>query len=138
MRDQLGATLPHVNAALNATCVLLLVLGRVAIARGARALHKRLMLSALTVSAVFLASYLVRFALTGSHRYEGAWKPLYLAILFSHMALAAVTPVLVILAVRHALADRLDAHRRLVRYAYPIWLYVSVTGVIVYWMLYRL
>ncbi len=136
MRDQLGAVLPHVNACLNATSAVLIVLGRVAIARGAQALHKWLMLSAFAVSTVFLVSYLVRFALTGTHSYQGAWKPLYLTILFSHMALAAATPVLVILAIRHALADRLEAHRRIVRFAFPIWLYVSVTGVVVYAMLY--
>ena len=136
MRAELGAVLPHVNATLNAASAVLLLLGRVAIARGAQSLHKRLMLGALGLSTVFLVSYLVRVALTGTHRYEGAWKPLYLSILLSHMALAAVTPVLVIVAVRHALADRLEAHRRVVRYAFPIWLYVSVTGVVVYAMLY--
>jgi putative membrane protein len=136
VRDLLGQVLPHVNAGLNTTSALLILGGRLAIARGQQTLHKRLMLGAFAVSTVFLLSYLTRFALTGTHTYAGAWRPLYLTILFSHMALAAVTPGFVIVAIRHALRGRLDAHLRIVRYAFPIWLYVSVTGVVVYGMLY--
>jgi putative membrane protein len=139
LREQLGQVLPHVNAGLNTLCALLLVAGRVAILRGQRDLHKRLMLSAFTVSALFLVCYLTRFALTGTHPYPGTgpMKTVYLTILFSHMALAAVTPILAIRAIQHGLANRLPEHTRIVRYAFPIWLYVSITGVIVYVMLYH-
>lgn len=135
----LGATLAATNATLNATSAVLLVLGRRAIKQKKPALHKKLMLSAIAVSAVFLVSYLTRVAISGTHRYEGsaAMKALYLSILFSHMALAVVTPVFALRAAYVAWIGRLDVHRRIVRYAWPIWMYVSVTGVIVYLMLYR-
>lgn len=131
---------PAINAALNFTCFVFLVLGRMAIARGDVALHRRRMLGAFTASAVFLASYLIRFATTGVHRYPGdGWdKTLYLVTLFSHMALAVVLVPLVIGALRRALRGDFAAHKRLVRFTWPIWMYVSVTGVLVYLMLYHL
>jgi uncharacterized membrane protein YozB (DUF420 family) len=131
---------PAFNAALNFTCFVLLVLGRMAIARGDVALHRRRMLGAFTASTIFLASYLIRFATTGVHRYPGdGWdKTLYLVTLFSHMALAVVLVPLVIGALRRALRGDFAAHRRLVRFTWPIWVYVSVTGVLVYLMLYHL
>jgi putative membrane protein len=131
---------PAINAALNLTSFVFLVLGRVAIARGDAALHKRRMLSAFTASGVFLVSYLIRYATTGTHRYPGAgWdKTLYLIILFSHMVLAVVLLPLVIGALRRALRGEFAAHRRLVRFTWPIWVYVSATGVLVYLMLYHL
>lgn len=138
-REQLGEALAAVNAGLNASSALLLGAGRLAISRGQAALHKRLMLSAFGVSVVFLISYLTRFALTGSHRYpgHGAAKLVYFCILFSHMTLAAATPPLAIRALQLALTGRIDAHKRIVRYAFPVWMYVSVTGVVVYLMLYH-
>jgi len=131
---------PAINAALNGTCAVLLIAGRVAIARRQRETHRRYMLGAVTVSAVFLASYLVRFATTGAHRYpgDGGDKIAYLVILFSHMALAVTLVPMVIRAVQHALRGNFARHLRVVRYAWPIWMYVSVTGVIVYFMLYHL
>lgn len=131
---------PALNAALNLTAFIFLVLGRVAIARGDDALHKRRMLTAFWASGVFLVSYLIRFATTGAHKYPGAgWdKILYLAILFSHMALAAILVPLLLGALRRALRSDFAAHKRLVKYTWPIWVYVSVTGVIVYMMLYHL
>jgi uncharacterized membrane protein YozB (DUF420 family) len=131
---------PAINAALNLTCFVYLVLGRVAIARGDRALHRRRMLSAFTASAVFLVSYLIRFATTGAHKYPGAgWdRTLYLLMLFSHMALAVVLVPLVVGALRRALRGDYEAHRRLVKFTWPIWMYVSVTGVLVFLMLYLL
>ena len=131
---------PAINAALNFTCFVFLVLGRMAIARDDVALHRRRMLGAFTASAVFLASYVVRFATTGVHRYPGdGWdKTLYLVTLFSHMALAVVLVPLVIGALRRALRGDFAAHKRLVRFTWPIWMYVSVTGVLVYLMLYHL
>lgn len=131
---------PAINAALNATCVVLLVLGRLAIARRDRAAHRKLMLGAFGTSTVFLISYLIRFATSGSHRYPGdGWdKIFYLVILFSHMVLAAVLLPLVLRALMLALRGDFAKHLRVVRWAWPIWMYVSVTGVLVYLMLYHL
>lgn len=131
---------PAINAALNFTCFVFLVLGRMAIARDDVALHRRRMLGAFTASTIFLASYLIRFATTGVHRYPGdGWdKTLYLTTLFSHMVLAVVLVPLVIGALRRALRGDFAAHKRLVRFTWPIWVYVSVTGVLVYLMLYHL
>jgi uncharacterized membrane protein YozB (DUF420 family) len=131
---------PAINAALNLTCFVFLVLGRIAIARDDVALHRRRMLGAFTASSVFLVSYLVRFATTGVHRYPGeGWdKTVYLVTLLSHMVLAVVLVPLVIGALRRALRGDFAAHRRLVRFTWPIWVYVSVTGVLVYLMLYHL
>jgi putative membrane protein len=131
---------PAINAALNLTSFVFLVLGRVAIARGDAALHKRRMLSAFTASSVFLVSYLIRYAVSGTHKYPGAgWdRTLYLVILMTHMVLAMALLPLVIGALRRALRGEFAAHRRLVRFAWPIWIYVSATGVLVYLMLYHL
>jgi len=131
---------PAINAALNLTCFVFLILGRVAIARGDDALHRRRMLTAFTASAVFLVSYLIRFATTGAHKYPGAgWdRTLYLVTLFSHMVLAVVLVPLVVGALRRALRGDFVAHKRIVRFTWPIWVYVSVTGVLVYLMLYHL
>jgi putative membrane protein len=131
---------PAINAALNLTCFVFLVLGRVAIARGDVALHRKRMLTAFTAAAIFLVSYVVRFATTGAHRYPGdGWdRTVYLITLFSHMTLAVVLVPLVIGALRRALRGDFEAHKRLVRFTWPIWVYVSVTGVLVYLMLYHL
>ncbi len=131
---------PAINAALNLTCFTFLVLGRMAIARGDVALHRKRMLSAVTASAVFLVSYLIRFATTGAHKYpnDGWDRTVYLAMLISHMVLALVLVPLVIGALRRALRGDFEAHKRLVRFTWPIWMYVSVTGVLVYLMLYHL
>jgi putative membrane protein len=131
---------PAINAALNLTCFVFLVLGRMAIARGDDALHRKRMLTAFTASSVFLVSYLIRFATTGAHKYPGeGWdKTVYLITLFSHMILAVVLVPLVIGALRRAFRKDFAAHKRLVRFTWPIWMYVSVTGVIVYLMLYHL
>jgi len=131
---------PAINAALNLTCFVFLVLGRVAIARGDAALHKKRMLAAFTASSVFLVSYLIRFATTGAHKYPGGgWdKYLYLTMLFSHMVLAVVLVPLVITALRRAFRKDFVAHKKIVKATWPIWMYVSVTGVLVYLMLYHL
>lgn len=135
-----GQLHPAINAALNLTCFVFLVLGRIAIARGDIALHRKRMLGAFVASSVFLASYLIRFATTGAHRYPGTgWdRTFYFGMLFSHMALAVVLVPLVIGALRRALRGDYEAHKRLVRFTWPIWMYVSVTGVLVYLMLYHL
>ncbi len=131
---------PAINAALNLTSFIFLVAGRVAIARGDEALHKKRMLSAFTASTVFLVSYLIRFATTGAHKYPGAgWdKTLYLLVLFSHMVLAVVLVPLLLGALRKALRGDYAGHKKLVKFTWPIWFYVSITGVLVYLMLYHL
>ncbi|MBV8761796.1 MAG: DUF420 domain-containing protein [Deltaproteobacteria bacterium] len=132
---------PALNAALNLTCFIFLVAGRMAIARGDQALHKKRMLTAFVVAGVFLASYLIRFATTGAHRYPGPWswdKVLYIAMLMSHMALAVVLVPFVITSLRRALRGDYAAHKRIVQVTWPMWMYVSVTGVLVYAMLYHL
>ena len=131
---------PAINACLNLTCFVFLVLGRMAIARGDETLHRKRMLTAFTASSVFLVSYLIRFATTGAHKYPGeGWdKTVYLITLFSHMILAVVLVPLVIGALRRAFRKDFAAHKRLVRFTWPVWMYVSVTGVIVYLMLYHL
>lgn len=129
-----------VNALLNAASAAQLLLARRAIRLRREAAHKKLMLGALGTSAVFLLSYLARVAMTGTHRdpHEGLVHFAYLAILGSHMVLAMLVPPLAIFAVLHGLRDARAKHRRVVKYAYPIWLYVSVTGVLVYLILYHL
>jgi putative membrane protein len=135
----LAAALPTVNAALNALAFVLLTLGYAAIRRGARERHRRLMLAACAASALFLVSYLTRVALTGTHRFPagGALRAAYLAILGSHTLLAAPVLPLVLRALFLALRGRFPAHRRIARATLPVWLYVSVTGVVVYVLLYH-
>lgn len=131
---------PAINASLNLTCFIFLVLGRMAIARNDVPLHRKRMLRAFTASAVFLVSYVIRFATTGAHKYpgDGVDKTIYLLTLFSHMVLAVVLVPLVVQALRFALTNQFDRHQRVVRFTWPIWMYVSVTGVLVYLMLYHL
>jgi len=134
----LAEALPPVNAVMNATSAVLIVLGWRAIRAGDRVRHRALMLSALGVSAVFLAGYLTRVALTGTHRFPGtgALRTAYLLLLGSHTLLAAAIVPLIGFALYFAWKGRFEAHRRVARYTFPAWLYVSVTGVLVYFMLY--
>ena len=126
------------NAALNATSATLLFLGWRAIRSGERIRHRNLMLAALGTSALFLVGYLTRIALTGTHRFPGdGWlRTGYLLLLGSHTLLAAAIVPLIAVALWLAWKGRFDAHRRIARYTFPAWLYVSVTGVLVYVMLY--
>jgi putative membrane protein len=132
--------LPTVNAALNLLSATLLFAGWRAIRRGDRERHKQLMLAAVSSSAVFLVSYLTRVALTGTHRFpdDGALRAVYLVVLLTHTVLAAAAPPLVLRTVFLSLRDRIGEHRRIARWTLPIWMYVSVTGVVVYVMLYHL
>jgi uncharacterized membrane protein YozB (DUF420 family) len=132
--------LPTVNALLNATTTLLLLRGWYLIRRKRVAEHRRAMLAALTVSALFLTSYLVYHFQVGSVKFQGtgAVRTLYFAILLSHTLLAACVPVLALITLSRALGERFDRHRAIARWTLPIWLYVSVTGVVVYLMLYRI
>ena len=132
--------LPALNAALNASSAALLLTGWLLIRAGRREAHKRAMLAALACSTLFLCSYLAYHAQVGSVRFQGrgALRAVYFAILISHTVLAvAVVPWALVTVVR-ALQARFDRHRRIARITLPVWGYVSVTGVIVYWMLYRL
>ncbi len=136
----LADALPTVNATLNAASAGFLVLGFRAIRRGRRDRHRALMLAAVGCSALFLVGYLTRVALTGTHRFpgEGPLKVAYLAILASHTLLAALAAPLVLRTLFLALKERFPDHRRIARRTLPVWLYVSVTGVVVYAMLYRI
>ncbi len=136
----LAGALPSVNAALNATSAVLLLAGFVAIRRRAWKVHRALMISACTSSVIFLAGYFTRLALTGTHRFPGggALKTVYLGVLLSHTLLAAVAAPLVLRTVFLAARARFPDHRRIARATLPVWMYVSVTGVVVYVMLYHL
>jgi len=132
--------LPGVNATLNTLSAVLLVLGWRAVRLGRKDVHRRCMIAALVCSALFLASYLTYHFRHGATRYqgEGAVRVVYFAILISHTILAAVNLPMVIVTVVLAARGRFERHRRIARWTLPIWLYVSITGVLVYLMLYRL
>ena len=132
--------LPVVNATLNATAALLLVWGYILIRRRSIAAHRRVMLAAFATSSVFLCCYLVYHYNVGSVRFPrtGIVRTVYLSILATHTALAATVPPLAIITLSRGLRQRFDRHRKIARWALPVWLYVSVTGVVVYWMLYWL
>jgi putative membrane protein len=131
--------LPKVNACLNGTSGLLLLGGVRAIKRGRRDVHERFVLSAVAASALFLVGYLTRVALQGTHRFagRGLLRTAYFIILISHMILAVAVVPLVVRLLYLARRERFPEHRRLARVTFPIWMYVSVTGVVVYFMLYH-
>jgi uncharacterized membrane protein YozB (DUF420 family) len=131
--------LPAVNAALNFTSGVLALLGFAAIRKGHLRRHRALMLSAVATSVLFLVGYVARLALTGTHRFPGTGplRTAYLAILASHTVLAAVAGPLVLVALGLALRARFRTHRRVARKTLPVWIYVSVTGVLVYALLYQ-
>ena len=131
--------LPTLNAALNGTSAVLLTLGYLFIRRKKVNLHKACMVSAFVISTLFLVSYLTYHYHAGSKPFpgEGWTRPLYFAILISHVILATVTFPLSIVTLARGVRGRFEKHRSIARWALPIWLYVSVTGVVVYLMLYR-
>ncbi|MGD9589582.1 MAG: DUF420 domain-containing protein [Pyrinomonadaceae bacterium] len=136
---------PHLNAGLNALSGVFLLFGIVFILRKKVAVHRLCMLSASSISAVFLVSYVTHHIIRtsifglGPTRFtgEGLARPVYFTILTSHTVLAAAVAPFVLITLWRALKGRFDAHRRLARLVYPIWLYVSLTGVAVYLMLYH-
>ncbi|HEV3469991.1 MAG TPA: DUF420 domain-containing protein [Pyrinomonadaceae bacterium] len=134
------SALPHLNAGLNAASFLLLLVGFYFIRRGRVAAHRASMVAALAVSGLFLVSYVVYHYSYGSVRFtgQGIVRPVYFFILFTHVVLAAAIVPLVLVTVRRALGGDYARHRRIARWTYPLWLYVSVTGVTVYLMLYQL
>ncbi len=134
------AYLPTVNAVLNSLSAVLLIRGFVYIRSNNRQAHRACMLAALACSTLFLVSYLAYHYQVGSVRFKGVgWiRPVYFTVLLSHTVLAAVVVPLALITLSRGLRRRFDAHRRIARWTFPVWLYVSVTGVVVYWMLYWL
>ncbi|MGC2695347.1 MAG: DUF420 domain-containing protein [Candidatus Angelobacter sp.] len=131
---------PVLNATLNGTSAILIGTGRALIGRKKVHLHRACMIAAVTTSSVFLVSYLYYHAHVGSVPFPGqGWvRPLYFAILISHTLLAAAVVPLVLLSLNYGLRSRFDRHRRISRWTFPVWLYVSITGVVVYIMLYQI
>ena len=137
----LGAwTLAHVTASLNALATVLLVGALVAIKQKKEKLHRNLIYIAFGVSTAFLLFYLTRYATEGNKPFPATDFPsvaiFYYVLLISHVTLAISVPVLALIAIHHGRKDNRKAHRRIVKFAFPIWLYVSITGVVVYFMLY--
>jgi putative membrane protein len=132
--------LPSLNAVLNSTSALLLLIGHHHIKKGKYITHKRFMIAAFTVSSLFLCSYLLYHAYHGTTHFAGeGWsRPVYYTILTSHTLLAVLTLPLAIVTLRYGLKDNKVRHRRIARITYPVWLYVSITGVIIYLILYHL
>ena len=132
--------LPTINAALNATAAALLIWGYTLIRRRRIATHRKVMISAFMTSCLFLICYLIYHAQVGSVHFPhtGLIRTVYLTILTTHTLLAAAVPFLAVITLRRALKGKFERHRALARWTLPIWLYVSVTGVVVYVMLYHL
>lgn len=132
--------LPALNATLNAISFVLLTTGWFMIRTGRRQAHKRCMVAALAVSAAFLTSYVIYHLNVGSVPFQKAgWiRTVYFAVLIPHVILAAAIVPMILITVSRALSDRFDKHKQIARWTLPLWLYVSVTGVIVYVMLYRM
>jgi len=132
--------LPALNALLNSLTTILLISGYIQIRKGNEVVHRKIMLTALTTSALFLTSYLIYHNQVGSVPYPHQdWtRFLYFSILIPHVILAAVMVPFIIIGVWRALKGRFDKHKRIMRFTFPVWLFVSITGVIVYLMLYQM
>lgn len=134
------AQLPAVNAILNGTAALLIVVGIYLIKSGRQRAHRAVMISAVVASSLFLISYLTYHAHIGSKHFpgHGVARTIYFSILLTHTVLAAVVVPLVLITLTRGLKGHFDRHRPIARWTYPVWLYVSVTGVVIYVMLYHL
>jgi uncharacterized membrane protein YozB (DUF420 family) len=134
------SSFPAINATLNGASAVLLTTGRVLIHRGRMAAHRACMIAAVVTSSLFLICYLYYHAHVGSVHFPGrGWvRPVYFSILISHTILAAVVVPLVIVTLTRGLRARFDRHRALAQWTFPIWLYVSITGVVIYVMLYQI
>lgn len=132
--------LPALNASLNGVCAAFLMAGYVFIRQNRQQAHRNCMVSAFVTSCLFLISYLVYHSLAGATRFQGqGWiRPIYFTLLISHTILATAIVPLVFLTLARAIKSRFDLHRRIARWTWPIWMYVSVTGVVIYVMLYHL
>jgi uncharacterized membrane protein YozB (DUF420 family) len=133
------AYFPALNASLNGTSAVLLLTGRVLIAKRRMAAHRVCMIAAVAASALFLACYLFFHWKVGNILFlgQGWWRPLYFTILITHVTLAVVIVPLAIITLNRGLRARYDKHRAIARWTWPLWMYVSITGVIVYFMLYQ-
>lgn len=130
---------PLINACLNALAAVLLVVGMIFIRRGNESVHKKFMLSAFICSIVFLCSYLyyhIAFEITVAYAGPDSWKTAYLILLGTHTILAAIVPVLAIVVIRAGLTDKRVTHRKWAKILFPMWIYVSITGVSIYLILY--
>ncbi len=134
-----AAILPHLNAVLNGTSAILLMVGFGLIRAGRRDIHRKVMIAALIVSGIFLVSYLIYHFTAPIFVYRGPeWsRPAYYALLVSHVVLAVIVTPLVATTAWRALHGNFDAHKRIARWTLPIWLYVTVTGVVIYVILYH-
>lgn len=134
------STLPTVNALLNGLSATFLVTGYWLIRQRKIGAHRASMLAAFACSILFLVSYLFYHSQVGSVRFQGTGmlRTFYLGVLLTHSVLAAAVPILAVITLTRALRGRFDKHAEIARWTLPIWLYVSVTGVLVYWMLYHL
>ncbi len=130
--------LPTLNAILNGTAAILLAIGLALILNGKRDAHHKVMIAAFCTSIAFLISYLIYHAHIGSKHYTGPVPKLYYTILISHTLLAVTVPFLAIITLRRALKSQFARHRKIAKWTWPIWMYVSITGVIVYLMLYQM
>lgn len=134
--------LPAINASLNASSAVLIVIGRVLIGKKLVAQHRKVMIAAVGTSALFLCSYLyyhlvVAAGVVTRFTAQGWPRTLYFTILLTHTVLAVVVVPMVLVTLNRGLKERFDKHRQIARWTFPVWLYVSVTGVLVYFMLYR-
>lgn len=134
------ASLPLLNATLNGIATVLLVTGYVCIRSGRITVHRAVMIAAFVTSVLFLTSYVIYHSQAGSRPFtgQGPIRTVYFSILISHVVLAAIIPPLAALTLWRGLRGQYDRHVRIARWTLPLWLYVSVTGIVVYWMLYRL
>ncbi len=134
------ADLPAVNACLNSTSAMLLAAGYFFIKRGHKIAHRNCMVAAFIVSAIFLTSYLVYHYSAGRTEFKGqGWiRPVYFTILLTHTVLAVAIVPLILLTFHRALKERFELHKKIARWTWPLWMYVSVTGVVIYLLLYQL
>jgi uncharacterized membrane protein YozB (DUF420 family) len=133
--------LPAVNASLNGLSAIFLTAGFVFIKRGNKIAHRNCMIAAFCTSVIFLGCYLTYHALvkTVTHFANPVWfRPIYLTILLTHTILAAVIVPMILITLNRALRERFDAHKKIARWTWPLWMYVSVTGVVVYLLLYQI
>jgi len=137
--ESLAGILAPVNAALNLTSTVCLLAGYRYIKKNMTRHHRRAMLGAVSASGLFLVLYVLRYSLTGTHRFagEGLAKVIYLSVLFTHMILAVVIVPLVLALLYLAWKSRFETHRRLARWTFPVWLYVSLSGLLIYFLLYH-
>ncbi|MFM2296081.1 MAG: hypothetical protein RLZZ350_2494 [Verrucomicrobiota bacterium] len=131
--------LPALNACLNGTSAVLLLIGRIYIQRGHKIAHRNCMIGALTTSTLFLASYLYYHFHAGRTTFPANWfKPIYLTILLTHTVLAVVILPLIAMTLSRAVKQNFELHKKIARWTWPLWMYVSVTGVVIYVLLYQI